>query len=185
MKNIPGSLSTAAVDGHNSYVSVTASPSMTWKDRQRTRVPSFDLDDNPFCLERRANEERYKMQLNKVGSGLQLAAYIVLDVTVAERRRQKRLRVCSAGFFVDIDCMCHQPPACGLPIYSAKCCGTELRTAQNTRNTIPLLPDRADGMPKKNVSSAGETRMALDSRAKQWCFTAFKSTSEDSTAVPR
>ena len=76
MKSTPGSCSTAAVDGHSSHVvSVGANPAMTWKDRQRTRVPSFDLDDNPFCLERRANEERHKMQLNKVGSGSQLATH--------------------------------------------------------------------------------------------------------------
>lgn len=39
---------------------------MTWKDRQRTRVPLVDLDDNPFCVERRTNEEWHMMQLNKV-----------------------------------------------------------------------------------------------------------------------
>ncbi|CAM9826336.1 unnamed protein product [Ectocarpus fasciculatus] len=38
---------------------------MTWKDRQRTRVPLVDLDDNPFCVERRTNEEWHMMQLNK------------------------------------------------------------------------------------------------------------------------
>lgn len=58
-----GSRSTSDIDGHN-YV--CASKAMTWKDRQRTRVPRFDLDDNPFCLERRTNEERHKMQFNKV-----------------------------------------------------------------------------------------------------------------------
>lgn len=77
MKNIPGSRPTAVVDGHGSHViSVGASPAMTWKDRQRTRVPSFDLDDNPFCLERRANEERHKMQLNKVSSGWYIACEV-------------------------------------------------------------------------------------------------------------
>ncbi|CAM9262855.1 unnamed protein product [Scytosiphon promiscuus] len=38
---------------------------MSWKDRQRNRVPTVDLDDNPFCVERRMNEERHMMQLNR------------------------------------------------------------------------------------------------------------------------
>lgn len=38
---------------------------MTWKDRQRNRLPLVDLDDNPFCVERRTNEEWRMMHLNK------------------------------------------------------------------------------------------------------------------------
>lgn len=45
---------------------ITSRLAMTWKDRQRTRLPLVDLDDNPFCVERRTNEEWHMMQLNKV-----------------------------------------------------------------------------------------------------------------------
>ena len=43
----------------------TARMAMTWKDRQRTRLPLVDLDDNPFCVERRTNEEWHMIQFNK------------------------------------------------------------------------------------------------------------------------
>lgn len=38
---------------------------MTWKDRQRQRLPLVDVEDNPFCVERRTNEEFHMMRLNK------------------------------------------------------------------------------------------------------------------------
>lgn len=51
---------------------------MAWKERQRIRIPVVDLDDNPFCVERRVNEERYMMQLNRVSQADKMYIYVTL-----------------------------------------------------------------------------------------------------------
>lgn len=54
----------------------TARLAMTWKDRQRTRRPLVDLEDNPFCVERRTNEEWHMIQLNKARDKRDACVYV-------------------------------------------------------------------------------------------------------------
>ena len=49
------------------FVSDTSRVARGWKERQRTRVPSIDLHDNPFCVDRRLNEEWRAIEFNRVG----------------------------------------------------------------------------------------------------------------------
>lgn len=75
MVGIPGRRS---VEGGQDFAAKMGG--MTWKERQRNRLPLVDLDDNPFCVDRRTNDEWRMMQLHKASACIQQARYTIITV---------------------------------------------------------------------------------------------------------
>lgn len=72
MVGIPGRRS---VEGGQDIDIAAKMAGMTWKERQRNRLPLVDLDDNPFCVDRRTNDEWRMMQLHKASVRIHQARY--------------------------------------------------------------------------------------------------------------